>query len=1613
MAAAADMRFCVSATRSGFGWPDARPSVTTATPRWDELDLDTQLRLIARTWILTAPTLLSARHDLDHHIICKPLVLPDPTPKRSRLPAKPCDDDLLPDFPTDPAEAGQSARQRNLSCSVLGCPSPAVDDSRRRREQRRDPLINDPTPGLYLDLTSDEGVIQHAKKKGAKKSQPQAFNWGAELNKDAGGGADGGAGGDQNGDAGKTGGDAGGDGNGDGKGNGDDKDKDKDKKDKDKEKEKEKEKDEEKNMKEEVGAAKVDETWGSFEPVGKKKKKGKNLVEEKTEPMDTPIKSDTFHEIKLDDTKPSLDLDFGGSTPDSKSGLLSTWGGSWVKGGLSSWLSGKDADKPKDTEEKRDDFSVNLVADTSVDTTTHTTPWSIDRPKPKKKDKTTMSFGGFDEVDLAKSEKSLDKKDEGFDFSFGSTSKDKKNKTSVWGMNPEFEEKKDDPPAESQDLGSGAADDAWGSNAWGTSTSKKKGKKGATTLAPAPAPAPEKIEPVIDTTPAPDNDFLAPTSKKSKKKKKGAIEEVKEPEPPAPEPVPEPELDPEPVQDDVWDDPWNTAKKSKKKNILEESTPLSSKPEPKPFGAVNDAWGWGKTDKKKGIPEEPVSPPDPKPEIKEVDDFWGSIAKKEEKKKKSSKNIVDLEPVAEPVVEPLVKEPVELETKLDESWGVPTTKKSKKKKGKATDPVPEPVPELEPELERGPTPPPEPEKKADDDLMDWPTMTTTKKKGKKGKTIEVPKEPEPEREPEPVPVPPAEPEKEDDWGGTWGVAKKDKKKKKGVVDEPRAADPQPPEPEPIVEPEPPKKEVEDMLSFGSTSKDKKKSKKGKLEPPKEPERLPTPEPEPVPEPEPEIVKEDKPVEDVYRVTSSKKDKKKKKKGGVDEPPPAEPELAPIPDPEPETEPEKKQDFGGDDWGSWDTAASTKDKKKKKGILDAIAPKEQAPEPVLETPSSQFGDDTWGTSTSKKDKKKKAAKNATIIEDPPEENVSDFQIQEPDPKPEPEPSPKPRVEEPSSVWSFWGAKKTNKKPKEDPLPPTNEENNEGWLDWGKKKTKALIDIKESEQQDLPPAVPEAPSAVGDDDFWDTFGADKTNKTGSGSLMPDSIEEPKHDDSWGFATTSKKDKKKKGSKNIPIEIENGSHLNGVKPDSVEESKGGKGEDDSWGWGSLSKSKTSPPPAPTPPSLDMSLSGQELEENVWDDTKVEVDEKAAAEAAELAAEIAAEEAELATLTKKMQRKKLTKTYQKRFDELTERANQRADEAAAKEADEAAQREAEEKAEAEALEAEQKAEAEAKEAEERAATEAREAEERAVAEALEAEIAAEEAELAALTKKQQKKKLTRTFQKRFDELTERAQARADEKAAKEAEGLSTPESDGAAQEAEEEAAREAEEAAAREAADQAAKEAEEQAAWEAEEQAREAEEQAKREREEAEAEAKKKSKKSSKGGKLSKKEKELEKEREREKEREKEKEQESFKYDDDDDDLDLDNIDLAPEQVDEILSGFASPKPPPPKAEPFSFWGAKPKSSLPDQASGSKKWGTTEIKDEIKDADSFKFLEDATVEDAPSSYKATTFTDDDWMKPKKTKTKVKGLPKIFSPAHSPTKGTRTKLSTSSTWRL
>jgi hypothetical protein len=464
------------------------------------------------------------------YTIFKPLIIPDATPKRSRRLLAQCDIPESSDETVDPARTGEDARQQPLPRDSA---APVPTNPEARRERRRDVILNDPSMDSLIDFSSEEGFYQFAKK---KKKATQAFNWDEPEKKDEppADGGDGNGGDPNGGDSGNAGGDGAGAGGGDGDGNGDDKDK-----------------------KDEGGDANPDDEWGSFATVGKKKKKGKKgaAVEEPTEnavPEVPEVKFDSFQEIKLDDPAPALEVNFGGDSAENKGSSFGTWGTSWNTGSTWDWSGTKDGNKDKD-EGPKEDADAN--------------PWSINRPKPKKKGKTTFTFGAFDEEEEKSEEPPAaaeeEKKDDDFTFSFGTSKKDKKKKkNSIW--DPEPEEKKDeDPLAASQDLGStkAAEDDLWGGG-WGTTT-KKKGKKGKNAVEeikePDPPPAPD---PPAEAAP-PDDDWFSGTSKKDKKKKKN-IFSWDEPEPePEPEKVESPKEEEKPAEDDFWGT-ISTKKKGKK-----------------------------------------------------------------------------------------------------------------------------------------------------------------------------------------------------------------------------------------------------------------------------------------------------------------------------------------------------------------------------------------------------------------------------------------------------------------------------------------------------------------------------------------------------------------------------------------------------------------------------------------------------------------------------------------------------------------------------------------------------------------------------------------------------------------------------------------------------------------------------------------------------------------------------------------------------------------------------------------------------------------------------------------------------------------------------------------
>jgi hypothetical protein len=157
-----------------------------------------------------------------------------------------------------------------------------------------------------VDLQSQDGFQQAAGKKSKKAAKAAAkAKWGDEDDGD-GNKKDDGEGSNNGGDKdGGTGSGAGGDGDkDDGSGNGDG-----------------------------AGNANPDDEWDSFVPAKSKKKGKKNKVEEPAPTLPAVEKFDAFHEIKLDDTGPMLDLSFDTGTTGTKSSSgFGAWGSSWNTG---------------------------------------------------------------------------------------------------------------------------------------------------------------------------------------------------------------------------------------------------------------------------------------------------------------------------------------------------------------------------------------------------------------------------------------------------------------------------------------------------------------------------------------------------------------------------------------------------------------------------------------------------------------------------------------------------------------------------------------------------------------------------------------------------------------------------------------------------------------------------------------------------------------------------------------------------------------------------------------------------------------------------------------------------------------------------------------------------------------------------------------------------------------------------------------------------------------------------------------------------------------------------------------------------------------------------------
>lgn len=161
-------------------------------------------------------------------------------------------------------------------------------------------LFRDPTMATSVDFQSQDGFKMAAKKKKGKAAKSAWDDDEDEKKKEEGeGGGEGGEGGDKSGDIG-----AGGDGDKKDEANGDG-----------------------------AGGNPPEDDWDAFLPAkGKKGKKGKKAAAEEVAPaVPAAEKFDAFHEIKLDDTGPMLDLSFDTGTKPSTGGFGS-WGSSWNTG---------------------------------------------------------------------------------------------------------------------------------------------------------------------------------------------------------------------------------------------------------------------------------------------------------------------------------------------------------------------------------------------------------------------------------------------------------------------------------------------------------------------------------------------------------------------------------------------------------------------------------------------------------------------------------------------------------------------------------------------------------------------------------------------------------------------------------------------------------------------------------------------------------------------------------------------------------------------------------------------------------------------------------------------------------------------------------------------------------------------------------------------------------------------------------------------------------------------------------------------------------------------------------------------------------------------------------
>lgn len=481
----------------------------------------------------------------------KALIIPDLSPKWLRCIPRTCEPPDSSNRIMDPNDPDDYARPHQPAWMDAFSLPPSSDPPRKRRSS--DDLLSDPAFDVSVDFNSQEGFYEMAKKKkggAAKQSLPPPPPPVPPPPPADEGNKDGGAGGDSNG----------GDAAGGAGGGGDD------------------------------GGNGADAGWGDFATAKPKKKKGKDELDVGLPSIPTAdFSADAFDEIKLgDDLGGKLDLGLG--PPDGKG--FGSWGTKWNSGagggggdagggagGGSGWdWSGAGGNDP-----------MTATADAKIEESS----WGINRGKPKKVGKSSLSFGEFGDVEEHTEVAKPDEKEDPWGFGAKKDTKKKKD-PSIWGSDP-LEEKKD-PIGES---------DPWG---WGTSKKKPP---------PEPVPAKKETEDIWDTW---------GISKKDRAKKKGIMDDVSEPPMPAPDPPP---------SDDLWGgDGWS--KKDKKKSSIwgESDVPV---PAPDPPTQNNDKNEnddfWNAFGNKKKSPVPSVQPP---PEEKAADGWsaWG-LAKKVGKKSTS------------------------------------------------------------------------------------------------------------------------------------------------------------------------------------------------------------------------------------------------------------------------------------------------------------------------------------------------------------------------------------------------------------------------------------------------------------------------------------------------------------------------------------------------------------------------------------------------------------------------------------------------------------------------------------------------------------------------------------------------------------------------------------------------------------------------------------------------------------------------------------------------------------------------------------------------------------------------------------------------------------------